>query len=181
MKVAITGLVIDGHQVPINPVQIELKNEYLTLSIWNQTDGTIHSPVGLDLLHLLQKNGWKISGATVLPPKAEADEKWVIEFTSPDPALTFTNAYANRQEAIQAATAFISVQAEEELDGTEWDEPEAPALLNRAIEAIAKGALDDAVEAWLEYQDEFDPSEKIALGPSGQTSGRALDFHKEGP
>jgi len=112
--------------------------------------------------------------------KHQDDEMWVIEFTSPDPACTFTNAYPSRQKALEAAGDFIKYQAKEELDGIGWESDEAPTLLKAALEAVAKGRLDDAVTSWLEYQDEYDPSEKIAIGPSGQTSGRSMDFHREG-
>lgn len=102
---------------------------------------------------------------------------WVIEFTSPDPSSESTNAYHTRKEAIDHACAWIKYNAEQDLESIGWgDDDEAPKLLRQALDAIKAKRFASAVWAWLEYQNEYDPSEKIAIGPSGYVSDRASDW-----
>lgn len=109
-------------------------------------------------------------------PKKSRKDLWIVEFQSPDSSHEGIVAYANRAEAVGAACGFIKYQAKEELEGIEWTEPEAPDLLKQALAAIEAHKWDEAIYAWLEFQNEFDPQDKIAIGPSGDVSDRASDF-----
>ena len=109
-------------------------------------------------------------------PKRPKRDLWVIEFESPDSSQCFTNAYPSKEKAVAAAVAFIEYTAKDELEGIDWDEPEAPALLKAALDAIKSKKFDDAIMSWLEYQGDFDPQEKISIGPSGSVSDSPHDY-----
>lgn len=103
-------------------------------------------------------------------------ELWVIEYSSPDPSHESINAYESRKEAITAAIAFIGYEALEALEGIEWDMDEAPKLLKEILQSIKDGKYDDAIISWLDFQQEYDNEDQIAIGPSGQVSKSAGDF-----
>lgn len=109
--------------------------------------------------------------------KSKSRELWAVQFISPDTSREGIMAYHSRKEAIASAVDFIAYEAKEALEGIGWDpDDEAPKLLKAALDAIAAKKFDDAVRAWLEYQDEYDPQDQIAIGPSGDVSSRAMDF-----
>lgn len=102
---------------------------------------------------------------------------WIVEYTSSDPSQDETVAYDSREEAVAAAADFAGEKAKSELDGIEWEpEDEAPELLQEIVAAAGDGRHDAAVSLWLEYQNEYDPDEKIAIGPSGSVGSGPADF-----
>lgn len=113
-------------------------------------------------------------------PKKSRDELWIIEFQSPDPSLCFTNAYHNKKEAVERAIGWIKNIANLELDQFEWTDQIAPDMLREILEAIKNKDYDDAIVQWLDFQEEYDPDEQIALGPSGFVSPRSMDYLHHG-
>lgn len=102
---------------------------------------------------------------------------WIIEYKNIDPSRDAIVAYESRKEAIEAAADFVRAAAEGELEGIGWEpEDEAPKMLKEILRSFEEGSLEDAIVEWLEYQSEYDPNERIAIGPSGSVSDRAHDF-----
>lgn len=102
---------------------------------------------------------------------------WIIEITSVDPSRDATTAYRSRKAAIEEAIHFITGAAKDELEGIEWEkDDEAPTALKAILDDIAAGRFDAAITGWLDYQGDFDPGDKIALGPSGSVSDKSHDF-----
>jgi len=114
--------------------------------------------------------------------KKKARELWIIEFTSIDPSQDATVAYDSREEAVKVAVDFIKDEAKGELEGIGWEpDDEAPKMLRDILGLLEQGKKEEAIQVWLEYQGEYDPREKIALGPSGLVSGKPRDFPRVGP
>lgn len=106
-------------------------------------------------------------------------EKWIIEYTDIDSSRDATVAYDSRAKAIEAAFDFVRIQAQDEHSAFVWEQhDEAPKKLLKILEDVKAEKKDAAIVGWLEYQSEFDPQEKIALGPSGSVSDRAHDFQQ---
>lgn len=102
---------------------------------------------------------------------------WVIEFSSVDTSQDATVAYGSRKEAIDAAVDFVKYHAKEERGAFEWKpEDPAPEVLDQILTDIKQGKMEEAIMGWLDYQSEYDPDEKIAIGPSGSVSDSAGDF-----
>lgn len=111
--------------------------------------------------------------------KRKKRELWIIQFGSIDPSLDSTVAYESREEAVNVAADFVRDQAKEELEGIGWEPgDEAPEKLKGILELLRQGKKEDAIIEWLDYQNEYDPREKIAIGPSGSVSDSPGDFPK---
>lgn len=113
--------------------------------------------------------------------KAELSGKrrdpWIIKFTDSGAREEGIVSYRNREEAIKAAVDFVGTEAKNELDRFEWEpDDEAPTLLKEILKSISNKKHDEAIVSWLEYQSNFDPEEKIAIGPSGSVSDSPWDF-----
>lgn len=110
-------------------------------------------------------------------PARRRRDTWLVQYENPDPSRDGTLSYENRARAVEAAARFARRQAERELDDLEWDPgEEAPELLREVI-ALANAGLDrEAVLGWLEYQSEYDPPERIKIGPRGFLSDQPHDF-----
>ncbi len=107
-------------------------------------------------------------------------ERWVIEFKSVDPSRDIKVAYDNRAKAVEAALDFIKDAAKSELKDIEWQEgDDAPEMLNEVLDAIKDQDADEAIIGWLRYQQEYNPEEGIAIGPSGSVSDSPWDFPEE--
>ena len=104
-----------------------------------------------------------VSASPVSGGKGTKKERWVIEWTGPDTSRDdITRAFDSREEALKTGAEWAKDEAHEALEDTE--SPEALEML----EAVTDAASDlDAVQAWLDYQAEYDPSEQMAIGPSG--------------
>lgn len=102
-------------------------------------------------------------------------DTWIITFTNIDPSRNATLAYRDRAEALGVAAEFVKGAAQRELEDIDWEDEEAPTMLR---DVLAKVDVDPAaaIMGWLEYQQEYDPSETIALGPSGAVSASPGDF-----
>jgi hypothetical protein len=109
--------------------------------------------------------------------KGKKHDLWIIEFTSIDPSRDTTLAYRSRAEAVEAAVDFIRGGANHWLEALEWepDNP-APEMLKSVLRALDDGRRDDAIIGWLEYQEEYNPDDRIAIGPSGSVSQSPLDY-----
>lgn len=102
---------------------------------------------------------------------------WIIEFTSIDPSQDATVAYKSREEAIDIAAEFAKDQAKNDLEQFEWKPgEEAPERLKSILGLLEQGKKEEAILEWLDYQGEYDPDEKIAIGPSGSVSDSPWDF-----
>lgn len=102
---------------------------------------------------------------------------WIIQFGSIDPSQDATVAYESREEAVEIAADFVRDQAKSELEGIGWEPgDEAPEKLKEILELLKQGKKEGAIVEWLDYQGEYDPSEKIAIGPSGSVSDSPGDF-----
>lgn len=111
--------------------------------------------------------------------KHKKRDLWIIQFGSIDPSQDTTLAYESREEAVNIAADFVRGRAQEELEGIGWGpEDEAPEKLKGILELLKQGKKEDAIIEWLDYQGEYDPNEKIAIGPSGSVSDRPGDFPK---
>jgi len=114
-----------------------------------------------------------------MPKSKRRREPWVVQFSSPDPSHEGINAYKSRAEAVRAAVAFIGYEAMESLEGIDWDKDDAPAQLREILQFIKDGKYDDAIVAWLEFQQEYTPEDVIAIGPSGEVSSSPHEFPME--
>lgn len=110
-------------------------------------------------------------------PARRRRDAWLVRFESVDPSRDATLSYKNRALAVSAAARFARSEAERELEDIQWDPgEEAPEML-RGVVALANAGSDrEAVLGWLEYQSEYDPPERIEIGPSGFLSGSPHDF-----
>lgn len=107
--------------------------------------------------------------------KGASRNRWIIEFRSIDPSRDAIVAYKTKVEAIYVAADFVADTAKLELD-TFGDDFEAAEDLKELIAMVKSGMLVEAVEGWLEYQNEYDPEDKIAIGPAGSVSDKPHDF-----
>jgi len=101
---------------------------------------------------------------------------WIIEWTEDDSSRDTTVAYDTKEEAIEIAAEFAAKKAHDELTCFEWDDDEAVEMLEEVIKLYEEKDPVGAIKAWLDYQNEYDPDERIAIGPSGSVSDRATDF-----
>src|SRR3990170_4834253 len=103
--------------------------------------------------------------------KMKKRDTWIIEWTGVDPSRDATVAYPSRAEAVDIAAEFIREAAEYWLEALEWDsENKAPGMLKEILRDLDERKVDDAIMGWLEYQEEFDPDDRMAIGPSGSVS-----------
>jgi hypothetical protein len=109
--------------------------------------------------------------------KGKKRELWVIEYTGMDPSRDATVAYRSREEAVGAAADFIREAANYWLEALEWDPADkAPEMLKEILRDLDEGKVDNAIMGWLDYQGEYDPDDRIAIGPSGSVSQSPHDF-----
>lgn len=109
--------------------------------------------------------------------KKKKRELWIIQFGNIDRSRDATVAYESREEAVEIAADFARDQAKIELEQIEWDPgDEAPKKLKEILELLKQGKKEDAIVEWLDYQGDYDPREKIAIGPSGYVSDSPGDF-----
>lgn len=109
--------------------------------------------------------------------KRKTHDLWIIEFRSIDPSRDATVAYESRAEAIKVAINFIQNNAKDELERFEFEPgDEAEELLRNILRDLEAGKVEDAIMGWLDYQGEFEPDEKFAIGPSGSVSNSPMDF-----
>lgn len=102
---------------------------------------------------------------------------WIIQFGNIDPSQGATVAYESREEAVEIAADFVRDQATSELEEIGWEPgDEAPEKLSGILDLLKQGKKEHAIVEWLDYQGEYDPSEKIAIGPSGSVSDSPGDF-----
>lgn len=112
--------------------------------------------------------------------KKKKRDLWIIEYTGNDPSREATVAYRSRAEALRAATDFIREAVKYDLEGFNWGpEDEQPGMLKEILQDLDKGKVDDAIVGWLEYQGEYEPDERIAIGPSGLVSDSPHDYYVE--
>jgi len=141
------------------------------------TDATVVCPECKEPLEAFQQFSEAIVSVTPVAVKAGKKRRWVIKFMGPDSSSESTDAYDSQEEAIDVAVGWIKSTAEGELNDFEWDEgDEAPEKLRSILAHIQKRELIEAISEWLDYQEESDPQEKIAIGPSGSVSTNAGDF-----
>lgn len=109
--------------------------------------------------------------------KKKGRDLWVIEFTSIDSSQDSIVAYESRKEAVGVAVDFIQDEARRWLEELEWEPgDQAPEMLEGILKSVADKKFDEAIVGWLEYQGEYEPDERIAIGPSGSVSDSPGDF-----
>jgi len=114
-------------------------------------------------------------------PAAGRKQRWIIEWTNIDSSQDATTAYDTKEEAFKVAADWIKETAQRELDSQEFDmsddyDKAVHEQFTIMLDDLKKGDQRSAISQWLDYQGEFEPDEKMAIGPSGNVCERQGDF-----